>query len=86
LIAACKPDVVLLDPYDGRRYRWDVLAEIRDRNIRLPILICLPFEMRSDDLHARFVVSCVIKSFDVSGLVSKVRSLLATKAAGRARV
>jgi DNA-binding NtrC family response regulator len=81
LIARCEPDVVLLDPYDGRRYRWDVLAEIRDRNVQLPILICLPFEMRPDDPHCGPVDSCVIKSSDVSGLVSKVQSLLATKAA-----
>jgi DNA-binding response OmpR family regulator len=86
LIAACKPDLVLLDPYDGKGYRWDVVAEIRDLNAHLPVLMCLPFEIFPEDYSVRHADCCIIKSFDMSCLVWKVQSLLATKAAGRARV
>ena len=86
LIASCKPDLVLLDPYDGNAYRWDVLADIRGRNYEVPILICVPFEMGTDYPHGRYADACIIKSFDVSGLVSKVQLLLGRKAPGRVPV
>jgi len=76
----------LLDPYDGSEYRWDVLAEIRGRHGKLLIVICLPFEMAPDDRHVGLADGCIIKSSDVSGLASKVQSLLATKVQGRAPV
>jgi len=85
-VARSKPDLVLLDPYAASEYRWDILAEIRGRNVELPILICLPFRMAPDDRHVRDADGCIVKSSDVSGLVSKVQSLLATKVPGRVPV
>jgi len=85
-IARSKPNLVLLDPYDGSHYRWDVLAEIRRQNVELPILICLPFEMFVNDQDVGPADGCIVKSFEVSGLVSRVQSLLATKGPGRVPV
>ena len=50
---------------------------------RFSILICLPFEMSVNDQGVGPAHGCIIKSLDISGLVSKVQSLLATKAQGR---
>ena len=86
LIARSKPDVALLDPYEGSEYRWDILAEIKGRNAELPVLICLPFEMSMNDQDVGPADGCIIKSFDVSGLASKVQSLLAMQAPGRVPV
>jgi DNA-binding NtrC family response regulator len=79
LIARCEPDVVLLDPYDGRKYRWDVLAEIRERNPHIPVLVWLPSGIVQKDFRMGPADGFIIKSFDVSDLVSKVQSLLETK-------
>jgi DNA-binding response OmpR family regulator len=78
-VAVRKPDLVVLDPYDGSKYRWDVVAEIRNRDAHLPVLICFPCEIKPDNLHLGLADDHIIKSSDVSGLVSKMQSLLATK-------
>jgi len=76
LIASCKPDLLLVDPYDGNEYRWDVLAEIRNRYVRLPILVCLPLEILPENHNATHADGYIVKSFDVSSLVWKMQSLL----------
>lgn len=79
LISTWKPDLVLIDPYDGNNYRWDVLTEIRECDVRLPILVCLSFKVLPEQCDVRLADGCIIKSFDVSGLVSEVQTLLAMK-------
>lgn len=82
IIAAWKPDLILLDPYIGNEYRWDVLTGIRDRNIDTPVLLCLPFRLFEDDGHVGQVYDCWVKSFYTTDLISKMEALLSVTNTG----
>ena len=75
IIAASEPDVVLLDPYFGGKYRWDVLAGIKEQNSEVHILLSLAFKMFEDDDLRWFADGYFVKSFCTADLISRLESL-----------
>jgi DNA-binding response OmpR family regulator len=71
IIAGWKPDLILLDPYIGGKYRWDLVTGIRDRNAGTPVLLCLPFRPFENDGSFRQTDDWWVKSFCTSDLIEK---------------
>lgn len=76
-------DLVLLDPYIGGRYRWDILMDIRKRHRDLPVLLCLPFDAFHNDIPVALADDWWVKRFCTTGLISKVESLLVARTVRR---
>jgi len=39
-----RPDLVIMDPWIGGHYRWDVLSDIKGGHSLMPVLLCLAFD------------------------------------------
>jgi DNA-binding response OmpR family regulator len=86
MIAALEPDLVLVDPYIGGRYRWDIVAGIKERNAHLCVLLCTVFLMDDNDPHFDFADGFVAKSSCTDGLILKVCTLLGRTGQGKRKV
>jgi DNA-binding response OmpR family regulator len=74
-----KPDILILDiklvDYDG----LELLQEVRNTYVDLPVVLCTAYDTYKDDLKAMAADYYVVKSFDLSELRRAVqRSLEAT--------
>src|SRR5271157_5933051 len=43
-ISNSKPDLVLIDPWIGGQYRWDMVSDIKRGDSLTPVLLCLAFD------------------------------------------
>jgi len=88
-----KPDLIILDPWIGGRYRWDVVSGIKERDSSMPVLLCLAFDAPLP-FEAPFprdlaTESLVLKSMWTEDLLLKVERItkapqrVAQKAGGR---
>ena len=78
-IRASNPDLVLLDIYMKGKLRWDVLADIKEENAKLPVIIVNDFEDYSNDPHFILVDEFWIKSACFADLKKKIGEVLQGK-------
>ena len=78
-IRASNPDLVLLDIYMKGKLRWDVLADIKEENPKLPVIIVNDFEDYSNDPHFILVDEFWIKSACFAELKQKIGEVLQGK-------
>jgi DNA-binding response OmpR family regulator len=83
MIAALEPDLVLVDPYIGGEYRWDVVGGIKERNAHLCVLLCTLFVIDDNDPHFHLADGFVVKSSCTDELILKVETLLTRKGRGK---
>ena len=79
MIAGLEPDLVLLDPYIGGKYRWDVVTGIKGRNPHLRVLLCTALAIDDHDLHFGLVDGYIVKSSCTDDLILKVELLVKKK-------
>jgi hypothetical protein len=75
--------LVLVDPYIGGEYRWDVVAGIKERNAHLCVLLCTVFTIDDNNPHFDLADGYVVKSSCTDELILKVDTLLRRKDEGR---
>lgn len=78
-IEAEKPDLVILDikmvDYNG----LDLLQDIRNHYVDLPVILCTAYDTFKEDMKSIAADAYVIKSFDLTELKNQIASVLATK-------
>ena len=82
LVGTVSPDLIILDIKLGGKSGLDVLQEIRARHSKVPIILNTAYDSFRYDLKSIAADDYVVKSYDSSELMEKVRHLLACKAAG----
>lgn len=76
LVAEHKPDLIILDIRLQSRSGLDVLQIIRCKHAKLPIILCTAYEGFRLDLKSIAADAYVVKSYDSSELMSKVKELI----------
>ena len=76
LVAQHTPDLVILDIKLGGRSGLDLLQAIRSRHADLPIILSTAYESFRCDLKSIAADAYVVKSYDSTELMDKVRELL----------
>ena len=79
MIAASEPDLILVDPHIRGKYRWNVVAGIKERHAHLCVLLCTVFVIDDNDPHFDLADGYVVKSSCTDDLISKVETLLRRK-------
>lgn len=72
-ISRSKPDLIILDPWIGGEYRWDVLRSIKEGHPLMPVLICLAFDAPCD--FTGLAEGIVVKSSFTADLLLKVEQI-----------
>ena len=72
-ISRSKPDFIILDPWIGGEYRWDVLWSIKQGHFPMPVLICLAFDAPCD--LTGLADGVVVKSSFTADLLLKVEQI-----------
>ncbi len=78
-IKLSNPDLVLLDLYMKGKHRWDVLADIKNENPKLPVIIVTVFDNYGNDPHLLLVDGYCIKSYCFDDLKQKIGEVLQGK-------
>jgi DNA-binding response OmpR family regulator len=73
-----RPDLIILDIKLGARSGLDVLQAIRSRHAELPVILSTAYDSFRCDLKSIAADAYVVKSYDSSELMNKVRELLET--------
>lgn len=74
LVDEHKPDVIILDIKLGVRSGLDVLQLIRGSYAQLPIILCTAYDSFRYDLKSIAADAYVVKSYDSTELMKKVRA------------
>jgi DNA-binding response OmpR family regulator len=77
LVAQHSPDLIILDIKLGSKSGLDVLQTIRRRYTDLPVILCTAFDSFRCDLKSIAADAYIVKSYDSTELMEKVRELLA---------
>lgn len=73
---ASKPDLVLLDLYLDGFEGWDLLSEIKNKDLDVPVIIVTAYDSYLDDPRVSQADGYVIKGFDAIGrLKEKIREV-----------
>lgn len=78
LIASIIPDIILLDPWIDGEFRWNILSNIKKRNARIPVLLCMTLERPAPE-HLALADGFIVKSALIGGLVQKMEEILKLK-------
>ena len=87
-IGSFKPDLVILDPWIGGKYRWDLLSGIKQAHSSIPVILCLAFGAPVP-FHAPFpkdlfpAESFVVKSMRIEDLLLKVGQIIQGSGEGK---
>ena len=76
LVDKHKPALVILDIKLGALSGLDLLQTIRSRHATLPIILCTAYDSFRLDLKSIAADAYVVKSYDSTELMQKVRELL----------
>ena len=76
LVDKHKPALVILDIKLGALSGLDLLQTIRSRHAALPVILCTAFDSFRFDLKSIAADAYVVKSYDSTELMQKVRELL----------
>ncbi len=76
LVAEHKPDLIILDIRLQNRSGLDVLQIIRCKYAKLPIILCTAYDSFRLDLKSIAADAYVVKSYDSSHLMNKVKELI----------
>ena len=68
-----EPDLIILDPWIGGRYRWDVLSSVKQQDSQIPVLLCLDLDCHRN--CAGLVEGVFVKSSSTADLLLKVGQL-----------
>jgi len=79
LVGTISPDLIILDIKLDGKSGLDVLQEIRARHAEVPIILNTAYDSFRYDLKSIAADDYVVKSYDSSELLEKVRQLLACK-------
>jgi DNA-binding response OmpR family regulator len=72
-----KPDLIVLDIKLGHdKSGLDLLQEIRSQDQNIPVILCTAYDSFQHDLKSIAADHYVVKSVDLSELVSKVKKIL----------
>lgn len=80
-ISRSKPDLIILDPWIGGEYRWDMLWSMKKGYPPMPVLICLAFNVPCD--LTGLADSVVVKSSLTADLLLKVGQIMQARRPGR---
>ncbi len=76
LVDKHKPALVILDIKLGALSGLDLLQTIRSRHAALPVILCTAYDSFRFDLKSIAADAYVVKSYDSTELMQKVRELL----------
>lgn len=76
LVERHSPDLIILDIKLGNRSGLDMLQTIRCRHASLPIILCTAYDSFRFDLKSIAADAYVVKSYDSSELMKKVKELI----------
>ena len=76
LVEEHRPDLIILDIKLESRSGLDMLQIIRCKHAELPIILCTAYDSFRIDLKSIAADAYVVKSYDSSELMSKVRELI----------
>jgi DNA-binding response OmpR family regulator len=75
LVRRTAPDLIILDIKLGARSGLDVLQSIRRTHVDLPVILCTAYDSFRCDLKSIAADAYVVKSYDSTELLDKVREL-----------
>ncbi|WP_045216677.1 response regulator [Desulfonatronovibrio magnus] len=77
IVDKVQPDLVVLDIKLGHdRSGLDLLQEIRSQDQELPVILCTAYDSFQHDLKSIAADHYVVKSVDLTELISKVKKVL----------
>lgn len=74
-ISRSNPDLIILDPWIGGQYRWDVLSSVKEGHPLIPVLLCLAFDMPFPNNLRALADGVVVKSSFTADLLLKVEQI-----------
>ncbi|NCD25573.1 MAG: response regulator [Deltaproteobacteria bacterium] len=75
LVAEHKPDLIILDIKLGGKSGLDLLQTIRQKHPKLPVILSTAYDSFRFDMKSVAADAYVVKSYDSSELIAKVRVL-----------
>jgi DNA-binding response OmpR family regulator len=81
-----QPEVVVLDIKIGRYDGLELLQQIRNRHLSLPIILCSAFDIYKEDPRTMAADYFVVKSFDLSELKIAIQRVIEAETAQRPAV
>jgi DNA-binding response OmpR family regulator len=79
------PDLILLDLYINGFEGWSLLAQIKRRKERIPVIILTAYESLSKDPRLAQADGYVVKDFFTDKLKSKIREVLSSRVLARGK-
>ena len=76
LVRRTAPDLIILDIKLGSISGLDLLQSIRQKHLDLPVILCTAYDSFRCDLKSIAADAYVVKSYDSTELMQKVRELL----------
>ena len=77
-ITLLQPDVVVLDIKLMEHNGLELLQDIRNHYYDLPVILCTAYDTYKEDQRSMAADYCVIKSFDLSELKTKIKRAIET--------